>query len=53
VYGQYIVYYIRLDLFAEMRDEGWTGKELCDKFVEIYFEFVSSSLVAICYEYIC
>ena len=44
---QYTAYYIRFDLFIEMRDEGWTGKELWDKFVEIYF--VSSCFVAICY----
>ena len=46
--------YIRFDLFAEMREEGWTGvgEEFWNKFVEVYFEFVSSSLVAICYGHI-
>ena len=39
---KYVLYYIRSDLFAEMREEGWTGEELWDRFVEVYFVFVSS-----------
>jgi len=36
-----------------MRQEGRIVEELLDRFVEVYFVFVSSSLVAICYGYIC
>jgi len=28
---QYVLYYIRFDLFGEMREEGWTGEELWDR----------------------
>jgi len=38
-------YYIRFDLFNEMREEGLTGQEMLDKFAEVYYEFVSSNLM--------
>ena len=44
---QYIIYYIRFDLFVEMREEGRAEEELWDRCVEVCFVFVSSSLVAI------
>jgi len=53
VCDQYVVNYITCALFAEIRDEGWTGEKLWDKFAEVYSQFVNFSLVAICYGYIC
>jgi len=48
---QYILYYVRFGLFVKMRELVWIAEELWYRFVKVYF--VSSSLVAICYGYIC